>query len=74
MLFRSIDYGNVDFKEVKIRVFNMLGQEMIFNQVAYPSPFSPQSIEIDVSDWSAGVYVVNMFDLTKKISVSFLKR
>ncbi|MCF8244614.1 MAG: S8 family peptidase [Saprospiraceae bacterium] len=69
-----IDYGNVDFKEVKIRVFNMLGQEMILNQVATPEPFKPQSIEIDVKDWSTGVYVVNMFDLTKKISVSFLKQ
>ncbi len=69
-----IDYGNVDFKDVKIRVFNMLGQEMILNQVATPEPFKPQSIEIDVKDWSTGVYVVNMFDLTKKISVSFLKQ
>ncbi len=68
-----IDYGNVDFKEVKIRVFNMLGQEMIFNQVGAPKPFEPQTIEIDVRDWSSGVYVVNMFDLSRKISVKFVK-
>ncbi|MBK9013299.1 MAG: S8 family peptidase [Saprospiraceae bacterium] len=71
--FINIDYGNVDFKDVKVRVFNMLGQEMIFNQVATPEPFKPQTITIDVKDWSTGVYVVNMFDLTRKISVSFVK-
>lgn len=69
-----IDYGNVDFKGVKIRVFNMLGQEMILDQIAQPMPFQPQTIQINVKDWSTGVYVVNMFDLSRKVSVSFLKR
>jgi subtilisin family serine protease len=69
----SIDYGSIDFKTVKIRVFNMLGQEVIFNQVATPEPFAPQSIEIDVRNWQPGVYVVNMYDLNKKISLQFLK-
>ncbi|MBI1225340.1 MAG: S8 family serine peptidase [Bacteroidetes bacterium] len=69
----SIDYGNVDFKDVKIRVFNMLGQEMTIDLDATPKPFEPQSIVLDVTDWSSGVYIVNMFDLTKKISVSFVK-
>lgn len=68
-----IDYGNVDFKGVKIRVYNMLGQEMLFEQAATPEPFQPQSIEIDVTDWTVGVYVVNLFDLTRKISVKFVK-
>lgn len=68
-----IDYGNIDFNSVRIRVFNMLGQEMVFNQVAQPEPFAPQTVRIDVSDWSNGVYVVNMFDLSRKISVKFVK-
>lgn len=69
----NIDYGNVDFKDVRVRVYNMLGQEMIFNQIGISEPFQPQTISIDVSDWSSGVYVINMFDLNKKISVEFLK-
>jgi Subtilase family/Secretion system C-terminal sorting domain len=71
--FINIDYGNVDFKDVRVRVFNMLGQEVIFNQLATPEPFQSQTIKIDVKDWNTGVYVVNMFDLTKKISVRILK-
>lgn len=69
-----IDYGSIDFKPVKIRVFNMLGQEMAINQIATPEPFVSQRFEIDVKDWSSGIYVVNMFDLNKKISVQFMKK
>ncbi len=69
----TIDYGSIDFKDVRIRVYNMLGQEMVTDQVVMPKPFEPQTIEIDVRDWNVGVYVVNMFDLTKKISVKFMK-
>lgn len=71
--FIYIDYANVDFRPIKVRVYNMLGQEMVFNQAVTPTPFSPQSIKIDVKDWATGVYVVNMFDLSKKISMKFMK-
>lgn len=69
----KIDYGNVDFNNVKIRVFNMLGQQVHYDLTATPTPFEPQTVEIDVKDWASGVYVINIFDLSKKISFSFVK-
>ncbi len=69
----QIDYGNVDFKDVKIRVFNMLGQQVHYDLVVSTTPFEAQTFTIDVKDWASGVYVINMFDLTKKISFSFVK-
>ncbi|MCC6726536.1 MAG: S8 family peptidase [Saprospiraceae bacterium] len=71
--FINIEYSNADFRPVKIRVFNMLGQTMIFEQDIQPEPFAPQKLKIDVSDWATGVYVLNMFDLSEKISVKFMK-
>ncbi len=68
-----IDYANIDFLPINVRVYNMLGQEMIFNQAVTPTPFVSQTIRIDVKNWATGVYVVNMFDLSKKISLKFIK-
>ncbi len=68
-----IDYSNIDFRPLKIRVYNMLGQKMIADLKVEPSPFEEQTIGLKVSDWPTGVYVVNLFDLSRKISFTFRK-
>ncbi|MBI5917235.1 MAG: S8 family peptidase, partial [Bacteroidetes bacterium] len=67
----TIEYSNEDFRAVKVRVYNMLGQEMQFPQTATPQPFEFQTLSIDVSDWANGTYFVNLFDLSRKISEKF---
>lgn len=69
----NIDYSNEGFIEFKFRVFNSLGQEMEVQKPAMTTPFLEQHIEIDVSDWSAGTYFINVTDQSRKITWRFVK-
>ncbi len=72
--FLNVDFSILDFREIKFRVFNMLGQEVRFIEVQQAEPFEPQSFTIDVSDWAAGTYFINIFDLSRSISRKFVKQ
>ncbi len=72
--FLKVDYSIQDFREIKFRVFNMLGQEVRFLEVQQAEPFEPQSFTIDVSDWAAGAYFINIYDLSRSISRKFVKQ
>ncbi|MCC6726537.1 MAG: S8 family peptidase [Saprospiraceae bacterium] len=69
----KVEFSIRDFSEIKFRVFNMLGQEVRFLEVQQAKPFEPQSFTIDVSDWTAGTYIINIYDLSRKISRKFVK-
>jgi Subtilase family/Secretion system C-terminal sorting domain len=69
----KVEYAIKDFTAIKFRVFNILGQEMQFELVEQAEPFEPQSFTINVSDWAAGTYFINIYDLGKGISRKFLK-
>lgn len=69
----TVEYSIADFQVLKFRVFNILGQEMQMEIQAQAEPFEPQAFKIDVSDWPAGTYFVNIFDLSKGISAKFVK-
>jgi hypothetical protein len=71
--FLYIDYSSLDFRPLRIRVYNMLGQKMIADLEVEPTPFEEQTVKLNVSDWAAGMYVVNLFDLSRKISFKFRK-
>jgi hypothetical protein len=36
-------------------------------------PFEPRTIDIDVSHWAVGIFLVHFFDLGKGISTKFVK-
>lgn len=69
----NVEYSIQDFKEIKFRVFNMLGQEVRYVETQQAEPFEPQSFQIDVSSWAAGTYFINIYDLGKGISRKFVK-
>jgi hypothetical protein len=54
-------------------MYNALGQEMILEENTFPAAFEAQTIKLDVSYLSSGFYVVNLFDLSRKISFKFIK-
>ncbi|MCU0347327.1 MAG: T9SS type A sorting domain-containing protein [Saprospiraceae bacterium] len=68
-----VDYSHLDFKPVRLRMYNALGQEMILEENTFPAAFEAQTIKLDVSYLSSGFYVVNLFDLSRKISFKFIK-
>ncbi|MBK8564396.1 MAG: S8 family peptidase [Saprospiraceae bacterium] len=71
--FLKVDFSIQEFRDIKFRVFNMLGQEVRFLEVQQAEPFEPQSFTVDVSDWAAGTYFINIFDLSRSISRKFVK-
>ena len=70
----TVDFAALEFeKAVTFRVFNVLGQEMVVPVEGLTFPFEKQQIYIDVTDWSSGVYVLNILDNSQKISLPFMK-
>ncbi|MBK8564397.1 MAG: S8 family serine peptidase [Saprospiraceae bacterium] len=49
-----IDYSTLEFRPLKMRVYNMLGQKMIADLEVVPTPFEQQTVKLNVSDWAAG--------------------
>jgi hypothetical protein len=72
--FLKVDFSIQDFREIRFRVFNMLGQEVRFVEMQQAEPFEPQSFTIDVRDWADGTYFINIFDLSRSISRKFVKQ
>lgn len=69
----NIVYGNDGFGEISIRIFNSIGQEMMDKKVVMNVPFEPQTIEVDVKNWSSGTYVVSIAGAEKSTSLRFVK-
>lgn len=69
----KIEYAITDFQRLTFRVYNVLGQEMQLAIQQQAEPFEPQSFEMDVSNWAAGTYFLNIYDLGKRISAKFVK-
>jgi hypothetical protein len=69
----TVGYSIADFQELTFRVFNAVGQEMQLAIQQQAEPFEPQTFEIDVSNWAAGTYFLNIYDLGQRISAKFVK-
>lgn len=69
----KIEYSITDFQRLTFRVFNILGQEMQVAIQQQAEPFEPQSFELNLSNWAAGTYILNIYDLGEKISAKFVK-
>ncbi len=69
----QIVYSNDDFTEFRVRVFNSIGQEMETPAPEVTAPFDGQTIEIDVSGWSAGTYFIVVNGREKDVTSRFVK-
>ncbi len=69
----QIDYSNEGFIDFSIRVFNSIGQEMEIQAPDLTTPFETQTIDIDVSDWSAGIYYIIVNGPEEEITSLFVK-
>jgi hypothetical protein len=68
----TIDYRNMDFATMELRVFNTLGQAVQFPLDASVSPFEIQQVQLDVSNFPPGTYYLNLFDKSQKIAQKFV--
>lgn len=69
----TIVYGNVGFEDFRIKIYNVLGQEVEEIVPATTIPFEEQTVKIDVSNWSSGTYFANVIGVDEKISLKFIK-
>ncbi len=69
----TIEYSNEDFTSFSVKVFNVLGQEIMFPPVALTAPFEAQRLMINVSDWANGAYFITLSDMDKKLTRKFIK-
>ena len=69
----TIDCSLTEQAEVEISVFNLMG-ELIYNNQATDLPSGSNQLSFDVSNWNAGVYLVNLVvdgkNVTRKLNVS----
>lgn len=68
----TIQYRNLDFGTMDLRVFNSLGQEVQFPLDARLAPFEAQQVQLDVSNFPPGTYYLNLFDKSQKITQKFV--
>ncbi|MCB0521707.1 MAG: S8 family peptidase [Lewinellaceae bacterium] len=68
----TIEYSNYDFTNIQVRIVNALGQETWHSELN-TVPFQPQRIAVNVADWPAGTYIVNLIDNGRKLSRKFVK-
>ncbi|MEO1261838.1 MAG: S8/S53 family peptidase [Bacteroidota bacterium] len=70
----TVDFAALEFdRAVTFRVFNMLGQEVVLPFDGIALPFEKQQVQLDVTDWASGIYVLNILDNSQKISLPFMK-
>ncbi|HFA52124.1 MAG TPA: T9SS type A sorting domain-containing protein [Bacteroidetes bacterium] len=69
----NIDYGNKGFAGFSVRIFNALGQEMEIQAPTENMPFEKQTFQVDVKDWSKGVYFIWVNGAGKKVTAKFIK-
>lgn len=69
-----VRYRIEDFKEMQVRVFNVLGQEMQASWAVVPMLFEAQEFILETKDWAAGTYFINIFDKSRGISAKFVKQ
>jgi subtilisin family serine protease len=55
-----IQYETPDFAQYEFRIYNTLGQ-LVYRNNDTPARFREKRLEIDVSRWQAGMYVVEVF-------------
>ncbi len=70
--FLTIQYRNLDFGSMDLRIFNSLGQELQFPLDAKVAPFETQQVQLDVSNFPPGTYYLNLFDKSQKITQIFV--
>lgn len=68
-----IDYSNEDFTDIRLRVFNVLGQEVMFMPGSTTVAFENQRIDLDVSNWPPGTYFLTLSDINRKVVRKFVK-
>ncbi len=69
----KIDFSNDGFTEFKLRIFNLLGQELGSRSSDATRLFEPQQISLDVSDWPSGIYFLTLSSLRQKEVWKFVK-
>ncbi len=55
----NIVYETPDYEVYEFRVYNTLGQQ-VYRATDRPVQFTPKILEVDVSNWQAGVYIVEI--------------
>ena len=68
-----VDYSNEDFTNFQMRIFNVLGQEMVYAPSDVTVAFENQQIEVDITDWPAGTYFITLSDIQQKVVRKFVK-
>lgn len=56
----TIQYETPDFEAYEFRIYNALGQ-LVYRNNDTPVRFREKRLEVDVSQWQAGMYVVEVF-------------
>jgi subtilisin family serine protease len=56
----TIQYESPDFETYEFRIYNALGQ-LVYRNNDTPARFREKRLEVDVSRWQAGMYVVEVF-------------
>ncbi len=56
----TIHYETPDFAQYEFRIYNALGQ-LVYRNNDTPARFQQKRLEVDVSRWQAGLYVVEVF-------------
>ncbi|MEQ8702435.1 MAG: S8/S53 family peptidase [Phaeodactylibacter sp.] len=57
----NIQYETPDFETYEFRIYNTLGQ-LVYRNNDTPARFREKRLEVDVSRWQAGMYVVEVFN------------
>lgn len=70
--FIKLDYAVTDFKEVTVKVYDVLGR-LMHQEATFPTPFVNQSLTIDIAGWSNGTYFITILGFEKAATMKFVK-
>ncbi len=69
----ELKYGFKTYASHRLSIYNEVGQ-LVHTEEVIPSLFRESSVEVDVSNYTQGMYIVRIDDGTDKLSTKFFKR
>ena len=67
----TIQYETPDFETYEFRIYNTLGQ-LVYRNNDTPGRFREKQLQVDVSQWQAGMYVVEVFKGNSVVTEPFI--